>query len=61
MRYGSGRGRRAGVGDGRAGHPALNNAEIERILDTAAAIGVKGAGHCCCACRSKCATSSVNG
>ena len=41
--------------------PALNDSEIERILDAAAAVGVNEAGSCCCACRSRSATFSANG
>ena len=42
--------------------PALNDAEIERILDAAAACGrARRPAMCCCGCRSKCATCSANG
>jgi DNA repair photolyase len=33
--------------------PAINDAEIERILDTAAALGVKGAGYVLLRCHSR--------
>ena len=42
--------------------PAINDAEIERILDAARGGRRQGArATCCCACRSRCATCSGNG
>src|SRR6478609_10671141 len=41
--------------------PALNDSEIERILDAAAQPAPRKQAMCCCACRSKCATCSANG
>ena len=41
--------------------PALNDSEIERILEAAHAAGVQEAATCCCGCRSRCATCSANG
>ena len=42
--------------------PAINDAEIERILDAARAGGrARARATCCCACRSRCATCSRNG
>ena len=41
--------------------PALNDAEIERILEAVAATGVRHAGYVLFACRSKCAICFANG
>ena len=41
--------------------PAINDADIERILDAAAMRASRARAMCCCACRSRCATCSSNG
>jgi DNA repair photolyase len=41
--------------------PAINDAEIERILDAAVAAGARKPATCCCACRSRCAICFANG
>jgi DNA repair photolyase len=41
--------------------PALNDAEMERILDSAAHIGVQGRATFFCGCRWRCATCSASG
>ncbi len=41
--------------------PAINDADIERILDAARSRAFAARAMSCCGCRSKCATCSRNG
>ena len=41
--------------------PAINDCEIERILDAAALPAPRRPAMCCCGCRWRCATCSANG